>query len=106
MKSESAGNGKKKRRGLTPSRIEEIGTAYLFILPMFAGLMFFSVIPFVQNIMYSFRKMGTFGEGTYVGIIPNFSRMKSSGVRSGIPDFTRLSVFRQLSSSLFSLPTF
>ena len=74
MKLQSAGNGKKKRRGLTPSRIEEIGTAYLFILPMFAGLMVFSVIPFIQNILYSFRKMGTFGEGTYVGL-KNYTKL-------------------------------
>lgn len=68
MKNFTAGEGRKKRRGWNRSRIEEIGTAYLFILPMFAGLIIFSVIPFVQNIMYSFRKMGTFGEGTYVGL--------------------------------------
>lgn len=74
MKSGSAGNGTKKRRGLTPSRIEEIGTAYLFILPMFAGLIVFSVIPFVQNFLYSFRKMGTFGEGSYVGL-KNYAKL-------------------------------
>ena len=42
--------------------------AYIFILPMFAGLLLFSVIPFVQNILYSFRRMGTFGEGTFIGL--------------------------------------
>ncbi len=46
----------------------EAGTAYLFVLPMLAGLLIFSIIPFVQNILYSFRKMGTFGEGTFVGL--------------------------------------
>ena len=49
-------------------RRAEMGTAYLFILPMFAGLVMFSVVPFIQNILYSFRKMGTFGEGTFVGL--------------------------------------
>ena len=35
---------------------------------MFAGLLLFSIIPFIQNILYSFRKMGTFGEGTFIGL--------------------------------------
>lgn len=74
MNTRPAEKNRKKRRGLTPSRIEEIGTAYLFILPMFAGLLFFSVIPFVQNILYSFRKMGTFGEGTYIGL-KNYAKL-------------------------------
>ena len=42
-------------------RRAEMCTAYIFILPMFAGLLLFSIIPFIQNILYSFRKMGTFG---------------------------------------------
>lgn len=57
-----------KRKGLNRLRLHEMGTAYLFILPMFAGLLIFSVIPFIQNVGYSFRKMGTFGEGTYIGL--------------------------------------
>lgn len=74
MNTRPAETNRKKRRGLTASRLEEIGTAYLFILPMFAGLLFFSVIPFVQNILYSFRKMGTFGEGTYIGL-KNYAKL-------------------------------
>lgn len=35
---------------------------------MFGGLLLFSIIPFIQNILYSFRKMGTFGDGTFVGL--------------------------------------
>ena len=35
---------------------------------LFAGLLLFSIIPFIQNILYSFRKMGTFGEGTFIGL--------------------------------------
>ena len=49
-------------------RRAEMCTAYIFILPMFAGLLLFSIIPFIQNILYSFRKMGTFGEGTFIGL--------------------------------------
>jgi len=41
---------------------------------MLAGLIIFSVIPFVQNILISFRKVGTFGEGTYVGLT-NYTKL-------------------------------
>ena len=59
---------KKPEKQLSKRRIHEISTAYIFILPLLAGLMLFRVIPFVQNILYSFRKMGTFGNGTFVGL--------------------------------------
>ena len=54
----------------TVSRLKrsEAITGYLFVLPMVIGLLTFSIIPFIQNILYSFRKMGTFGEGTFVGL--------------------------------------
>ena len=59
-----------KGKKLTVSRLKraEAITGYMFVLPMVIGLMTFSVVPFVQNILYSFRKMGTFGDGTYVGL--------------------------------------
>lgn len=57
-----------KRKGMSRLKMKEMGAAYIFILPMFAGLMLFSIIPFIQNILYSFRKMGTFGEGTFIGL--------------------------------------
>lgn len=59
---------KKPEKQLSKRRIHEISTAYIFILPMLAGLMLFSVIPFVQNILYSFRKMGTFGNLSLIHI--------------------------------------
>ena len=59
---------KKQGKHFSRLRRSEMCTAYLFILPMFAGLMLFSIIPFVQNILYSFRKMGTFGDGTFIGL--------------------------------------
>lgn len=58
---------KNKKTGMLKQRRSEIFSAYLFILPMFAGLIIFSVIPFLQNILISFRKVGTFGEGTFIG---------------------------------------
>lgn len=59
---------KKQKKNFNRLRRSEICTAYLFILPMFGGLLLFSIIPFIQNIRYSFRKMGTFGDGTFVGL--------------------------------------
>lgn len=57
-------------RKLTINRLkrQEAAAAYIFIAPMFLGLLVFSVVPFFQNILYSFRKMGTFGNGTFVGM--------------------------------------
>ena len=54
----------------TVSRLKrsEAITGYLFVLPMVIGLLTFSVVPFIQNILYSFRKMGTFGEGKFIGL--------------------------------------
>lgn len=49
---------KKQKKNFNRLRRSEICTAYLFILPMFGGLLLFSIIPFIQNILYSFRKMG------------------------------------------------
>lgn len=59
---------KKRERRLDRRRRNEMCTAYVFILPMFLGLVVFSVVPFIQNILYSFRKMGTFGDGTFIGL--------------------------------------
>ena len=59
---------KNQARHFSRLRRAEMRTAYIFILPMFAGLLLFSVIPFIQNILYSFRRMGTFGEGTFIGL--------------------------------------
>lgn len=52
----------------TRLKAREAGAAYLFILPMFAGLLLLYFVPFFQNILFSFRKMGTFGEGTFIGL--------------------------------------
>lgn len=54
----------------TVSRLKrsEAITGYLFVAPMVIGLLTFSVVPFIQNILYSFRKMGTFGDGEFIGL--------------------------------------
>ena len=63
---------------VTVSRLKrtETITGYLFVLPMVLGLMVFSIVPFIQNILYSFRKMGTFGNGTFVGL-QNYVKLMS-----------------------------
>lgn len=58
----------KKKKKMNQMRIREICCGYLFIAPMFLGLLIFSIVPFVQNILYSFRKMGTFGDGDFIGL--------------------------------------
>lgn len=57
-----------KHKSISRMKLKEAGAGWLFILPMFAGLLMFSIVPFFQNILYSFRKMGTFGEGTFIGL--------------------------------------
>lgn len=59
---------KVKKESLGRLKRKEAITAYIFIAPMFLGLLVFSIGPFFQNILYSFRKMGTFGNGTFVGL--------------------------------------
>ena len=59
---------KVKKESLGRLKRKEAITAYIFIAPMFLGLLVFSIGPFFQNILYSFRKMSTFGNGTYVGL--------------------------------------
>lgn len=59
---------KSKKPIVSRLKRSEAITGYLFVLPMVIGLLTFSVVPFIQNILYSFRKMGTFGEGTFVGL--------------------------------------
>ena len=59
---------KVKKESLVRLKRKEAITAYIFIAPMFLGLLVFSIGPFFQNILYSFRKMGTFGNGTFVGL--------------------------------------
>lgn len=58
----------KKKMSMNRLKRQEATAAYIFIAPMFLGLMVFSVVPYVQNILYSFRKMGAFGNGTFVGL--------------------------------------
>ena len=59
---------KVKKESLGRLKRKEAITAYIVIAPMFLGLLVFSIGPFFQNILYSFRKMGTFGNGTFVGL--------------------------------------
>lgn len=65
---ERHGTMKKTRLPMTRQRKKEALSAYLFIAPMFLGLLVFSVGPFFENIFFSFRKMGTFGNGTFIGL--------------------------------------
>lgn len=56
-----------KRRSLSRKKIREAGTAYLFLAPMILGLGVFFVFAFIQNIYYSFCKVGAFGPAVFIG---------------------------------------
>ena len=59
---------KLKKPVISRLKRSEAITGYLFVLPMIIGLLTFSIVPFVQNVLYSFRKMGTFGKGEFIGL--------------------------------------
>ena len=48
-------------------KVKEAGAAYLFIAPMVIGLLIFYFFAFIQNIYFSFNKVGAFGPPTFVG---------------------------------------
>jgi multiple sugar transport system permease protein len=49
-------------------------SGYLFIAPLFSGLLLLYVYAFVQNIFYGFNDVGVFGERTFVGL-ENYSEL-------------------------------
>ena len=48
-------------------KVKEAGAAYLFIAPMVIGLLIFYFFAFIQNIYFSFNKVGAFGPPTFIG---------------------------------------
>ena len=48
-------------------KVKEAGAAYLFIAPMLIGLLIFYFFAFIQNIYFSFNKVGAFGPPTFIG---------------------------------------
>jgi multiple sugar transport system permease protein len=53
---------------------QEIKAAYLFILPLVAGLLIFYIYSFLQNFYSSFTEFGAFGKPKFVGF-ENYIRM-------------------------------
>lgn len=63
-----------RKKGLYRLRRREAMAAYLFIAPMVVGLLVLSVFAFVQNVYFSFTKMGAFGDPVWIGL-KNYQRM-------------------------------
>lgn len=55
---------------------EDIIYGYLFILPLFIGILIFYIYPVFQTIYYSFTKWGMFGGTTWVGL-ENYKKLKT-----------------------------
>ncbi|NKC59283.1 sugar ABC transporter permease [Vagococcus fluvialis] len=55
---------------------EGLFTAILFVSPLLLGVLFFYLIPMVQNVFYSFTKWNQFGGYTFIGL-ENFKKLFS-----------------------------
>jgi multiple sugar transport system permease protein len=58
----------KKKRNYSARKRKEAATGLLFIAPMMIGLIIFSAYAFLQNIYFSFSKVGTFGNPKFIGL--------------------------------------
>ncbi len=63
-------------------RKKELLAALMFVLPLLIGLSVFYVMAFVQNLYFSFTKLGSFGDPVFVGM-KNYIRL------AGDPKFYR-----------------
>ena len=61
---------------LKNKKIEQLYWGYLLIMPVFLGLTIFYIIPFFQNIYFSFTEIGMFGGSEWVGL-ENYKRLAS-----------------------------
>lgn len=53
---------------MSPARKKEAGLAYLFLLPLFIGIVLFFIVPIFQSVTYSFTKWKGVGEAEFVGL--------------------------------------
>ena len=72
---EQLGSRRTKRRGL--GRRDAV-VGFLFLLPLFAGLLVFRFYGFGYNVWLSFNKAGAFGAPTFIGT-ENYERLFSDG---------------------------
>lgn len=66
----------KKNNRLKSKKINDCLWGYLLILPLLLGLGLFYIIPFFQNLYYSFTDLGSFGKYTWIGL-ENYKRLIS-----------------------------
>ena len=62
---------KVKKESLGRLKRKEAITAYIFIAPMFLGLLVFSIAPFFPTILYRFRQIGPSAHRTPLGLAQN-----------------------------------
>lgn len=53
---------------MTKKKLNEMMWGYLMLLPLLIGIITFNIIPFFQNIFYSFTNLGAFGNYKMVGL--------------------------------------
>lgn len=72
-------DGAVRRKKISPEAAKESAVAYLFLLPLFVGVVLFFLVPILQTFFYSFTKwkgVGSFtpvGFGNYVKLFTNDS---------------------------------
>lgn len=65
---------KKIKKKATKREKKDWLVAYLFILPLLAGILLFYVYPFIQNIWFSFNDVNKFNVATFIGF-DNYIKM-------------------------------
>ncbi len=95
MKGSTAVAGQNKKRGLL-QEIWKCKQAYLFLLPLFAGLIIFSYYPPVSGIMHSFFEWSGSREGSFIGVA-NYKRLFHDEVfLNSIPTMFKIMIPRLL----------
>lgn len=56
------------RHKMSPAKAKEARLAYIFLLPLFVGVVLFFIIPIVQSFYYSLTKWKGVGEAQFVGL--------------------------------------
>ncbi len=67
---------------MSRAKKKEVGIAYLFLLPLFVGVVLFFIIPIIQSFWYSLTSWKGVGEAEFVGL-KNFVRLFTSDKKFG-----------------------
>ena len=67
---------------ISPGKKKEAITAYIFLLPLFIGVILFFIIPIVQSFYYSLTDWRGVGDAVFIGL-ENFKRLFTSDKKFG-----------------------